>query len=63
MAILGIPPGPLVGRAYAYLRELRLEHGPLGRERATQELLGWAAEVGVAAAGEPPAGPAGSPPG
>jgi poly(A) polymerase len=63
MAILGLPPGPLVGRAYAYLRELRLEHGPLGRERATQELLGWAAEVGVAAAGEPPAGPAGSPPG
>ncbi|HMH89650.1 MAG TPA: CCA tRNA nucleotidyltransferase [Streptosporangiaceae bacterium] len=63
MAILGIPPGPLVGRAYAYLRELRLEHGPLGRERATQELLGWAAEVGVAAAGEPPAGTAGPPPG
>jgi poly(A) polymerase len=63
MAILGIPPGPLVGRAYAYLRELRLEHGPLGRERAAQELLGWAAEVGVAAAGEPPAGTAGPPPG
>jgi poly(A) polymerase len=63
MAILRIPPGPLVGRAYAYLRELRLEHGPLGRERAVQELLGWAAEVGVAAAGEPPAGPAGPPPG
>jgi poly(A) polymerase len=63
MAILRIPPGPLVGRAYAYLRELRLEHGPLGRERATQELLGWAAEVGVAAAGEPPAGTAGPPPG
>ncbi|HEY3981177.1 MAG TPA: CCA tRNA nucleotidyltransferase [Streptosporangiaceae bacterium] len=63
MAILRIPPGPQVGRAYAYLRELRLEHGPLGRERAVQELLGWAAEVGVAAAGEPPAGPAGPPPG
>jgi poly(A) polymerase len=57
MAILGLPPGPLVGRAYAYLRELRLEHGPLGRERATQELLDWAAEVGVAAAGEPAGGP------
>jgi poly(A) polymerase len=57
MAILGLPPGPLVGRAYAHLRELRLEHGPLGRERATAELLDWAAEVGVAAAGEPAGGP------
>jgi poly(A) polymerase len=63
MAILRVPPGPVVGRAYAYLRELRLEHGPLGRERAVQELLGWAAEVGVAAAGEPPPGPAGPAPG
>jgi poly(A) polymerase len=63
MAILRVPPGPVVGRAYAYLRELRLEHGPLGRERAVQELLGWAAEVGVAAAGEPPPGSAGPAPG
>ncbi|HEY6478892.1 MAG TPA: CCA tRNA nucleotidyltransferase [Streptosporangiaceae bacterium] len=62
MAILRIPPGPLVGQAYAYLRELRLEHGPLGREQAVQELLGWAAEVGVAAAGEPPSGSAVPPP-
>ena len=46
MAILGIPPGPLVGQAHAHLRELRMEHGPLGRERAVQELLGWAAEAG-----------------
>ena len=42
MAVLEIPPGPLVGRAYRYLLELRLEHGPLGRDRAVQELLGWA---------------------
>jgi poly(A) polymerase len=55
MAILGIPPGPLVGRAYKYLLELRIEAGPLGRERAVQELLAWAASVGI----EPPApGPA-----
>jgi poly(A) polymerase len=60
MAILGIPPGPLVGRAYAHLLELRLEHGPLGRERAVQELRGWAAEVGAAGA-TPPAGPADEP--
>jgi poly(A) polymerase len=55
MAILGVAPGPLVGRAYAFLLELRLEQGPLGRDRATQELLGWAAEAGLDAP-EPPAG-------
>jgi len=55
MAVLGIPPGPLVGRAYKYLLELRIEAGPLGRERAVQELLTWAASVGI----EPPTpGPA-----
>jgi poly(A) polymerase len=47
MAILGVPPGPVVGRAYGYLLELRMEHGPLGRDRATQELLGWAAAAGM----------------
>ena len=41
MQLLGIPAGPLVGRAYDYLLELRLEHGPLGEERATQELHKW----------------------
>jgi poly(A) polymerase len=30
MAHLGIPPGPLVGQALAYLLELRIEEGPLG---------------------------------
>jgi poly(A) polymerase len=30
-----------VGSAYNYLLELRLENGPLGREKATQELLRW----------------------
>jgi poly(A) polymerase len=44
MQILGIRPGPLVGRAYDFLLDLRLEHGPLGTERATAELLRWAAE-------------------
>ncbi len=39
--ILAIKPGPIVGKAYDYLLELRLEHGPLGRERARQELLTW----------------------
>jgi poly(A) polymerase len=55
MRILGLGPGPLVGKAYAYLLELRMEHGPLGTERATQELLAWAADEGLAVPGSPPA--------
>ena len=47
MAILGIPPGPLVGRAWNYLKELRLEYGPLDPERAVAELLRWAAAEGL----------------
>ena len=53
MRILGIPPGPLVGRAYAFLLELRIEQGMVGRERATQELLGWAEGEGLSV---PPSG-------
>nr|WP_304046037.1 CCA tRNA nucleotidyltransferase [Jatrophihabitans endophyticus] len=41
MQILGIPPGPLVGRAYAHLLALRMEHGPLGHDRAVSELTQW----------------------
>lgn len=41
MALLGISPGPVVGEAYKYLLELRIEEGPLGEERAKQELLDW----------------------
>jgi poly(A) polymerase len=47
MRILGIPQGPLVGRAYNFLLELRLAEGELGRERVTQELLRWAAGEGI----------------
>ena len=43
MAILGTAPGPLVGRAYKYLLGLRMEHGPLGHDRAVEELRKWAA--------------------
>jgi poly(A) polymerase len=49
MAILGIPPGPLVGRAWKFLRELRIEVGPLGHDAAVQELLRWAAAEGLPA--------------
>jgi poly(A) polymerase len=41
MAILGVEPGPLVGRAYRHLLALRMEHGPLGYERAVDELRRW----------------------
>jgi len=44
MAILGIPPGRDVGAAYQHLLALRMEHGPLGDERAREELLRWWAE-------------------
>ena len=35
MRILGLKPGPLVGKAWNFLLELRLSEGMLGRERAT----------------------------
>ncbi len=41
MAILEIKPSPTVGKAYDFLLELRLEHGPLGEEKAKQALLNW----------------------
>jgi poly(A) polymerase len=41
MAVLGIAPGPMVGKAYSFLLERRLDEGPLGEERATAELLSW----------------------
>jgi poly(A) polymerase len=47
IALLEIAPGPMVGRAYKHLLELRIEHGPLGHDRAVQELLRWAAEAGL----------------
>jgi poly(A) polymerase len=55
MRILGIGPGPLVGKARNHLLELRLEHGPLGAQRAAQELLDWAAAEGLDVPGLPPA--------
>lgn len=41
MAILGIRPGPVVGEAYRFLLAQRMEHGPLGQERAREVLLEW----------------------
>ncbi len=41
MAILGISPSPIVGRAYQYLLDLRMDRGPLGPDAAKAELLTW----------------------
>ena len=41
MALLEIKPGAEVGKALDFLMELRMEHGPLGKERAEQELMQW----------------------
>ena len=41
MEILGISPSPVVGQAYQYLLDLRMERGPLGPEVAKAELLKW----------------------
>ncbi|OUE10514.1 PII uridylyl-transferase [Clavibacter michiganensis] len=47
MRILDVPPGPVVGRAYRFLLELRLDEGPLPAEEATRRLVAWwAAEQG-----------------
>jgi poly(A) polymerase len=47
MRILGVAPGPVVGRARDFLLELRITDGELGRERVTHELLRWAAAEGI----------------
>ena len=44
MELLGIKPSRLVGEAYDFLLELRMERGPLGAEVATAELLKWASD-------------------
>jgi poly(A) polymerase len=41
MQLLNIPAGPIVGKAYEFLLELRIEEGPLGKDRAQEELLKW----------------------
>jgi hypothetical protein len=41
MAILGLAPGPAVGRALDFLLELRLDEGPVGEEEAVRRLREW----------------------
>ena len=41
MELLGIGPGRDVGAAYKYLLERRIDEGPLGEQRAKDELTAW----------------------
>jgi poly(A) polymerase len=41
MQILGIGPGPEVGKAYKFLMDLRMDKGPLDPEEAEAALLAW----------------------
>ncbi len=42
--VLGIAPGPLLGRAYSYLLGVRLDEGPIGPAAARERLLSWWAD-------------------
>ncbi|QQM67330.1 CCA tRNA nucleotidyltransferase [Actinomyces weissii] len=46
MAELGVGPGPVVGEAYRFLMDLRMEKGPVGEEMARQALQAWWAARG-----------------
>jgi poly(A) polymerase len=41
MKLLDLKPSADVGKALDFLMELRMEHGPLGQERAEEELIQW----------------------
>ncbi|HVV09094.1 CCA tRNA nucleotidyltransferase [Amycolatopsis sp.] len=47
MKLLGLPPGPQVGQAWRFLKELRLDRGPLSHDDAVAELRRWARENGI----------------
>jgi poly(A) polymerase len=44
MKILAIAPGPAVGKAWEFLKELRMERGPLDHDEAVAELKRWWAQ-------------------
>ncbi|OAT69211.1 poly(A) polymerase PcnA [Mycobacteroides immunogenum] len=48
MELLGVPAGPIIGQAWRFLKELRLERGPLDHDEAIDALREWWAEQGDA---------------
>ncbi|MER5947477.1 CCA tRNA nucleotidyltransferase [Streptomyces sp. NPDC001904] len=44
METLGVSPGPVIGQAYKFLLELRLENGPMEHEAAVAALKEWWAD-------------------
>ena len=54
MRLLGVGPGPLVGRAYQHLLAVRMERGPLPYDEAVAELRRWAKEQGLAVPADAP---------
>ena len=44
MKILGIGPGPEVGHAWKFLKQLRMDRGPLDHDQAVEELKRWWAQ-------------------
>ncbi|MDH6190130.1 tRNA nucleotidyltransferase/poly(A) polymerase [Streptomyces sp. CZ24] len=41
MRLLGVGPGPVIGKAYAFLLDQRLENGPMSEEAASAALKEW----------------------
>jgi poly(A) polymerase len=41
MEILGVPPGPIVGKALKLLLDIRLDEGLIGRDEARRRLEAW----------------------
>ena len=52
MAYLGIEPGPLVGRVWAFMKDQALELGPIDPDTGYDLLDRWAAENGITPAGD-----------
>jgi poly(A) polymerase len=47
MRLLDLPPGPLIGKAWRYLKELRLDRGPMDADEARAALFAWAQQQGI----------------
>ena len=52
MSYLGVPPGPVVGRAMERLLDIRLDEGTLGTEEIYKRLDEWARANGIEPVGE-----------